>query len=283
MKQIAIVGAGTMGSGIAQVFAQSGFSVVLIDIVAEQLDRAMAKIERGTERLVATGSLSEDQRRALLGRISVAENLDAASGSNLAIEAVVERFEAKRDVLGQLDAVMGSDAILASNTSSISITRLGACTQDPSRFIGMHFVNPVPVMALVEVIRGLDTSDETHGTVMDLAARMGKTPVSISDSPGFALNRLLIPMLNEAMYLLLEGTASAEDIDAVMRLGANHPMGPLALADLIGLDTCLAIMEVLHSELGDDKYRPCPLLRQMVAAGRLGRKSGQGFYAYDAA
>ena len=283
VNRVAIVGAGTMGAGIAQVFAQAGYPVTLIDIVAEQLGRAMDAIRWGTERLVAEGSIDEAQREALLGRISVAAELDAAHGSDLAIEAVVERYEAKRDVLGRLGEVVGRNAILASNTSSLSITRLGACTQDPARFVGMHFVNPVPVMALVEVIRGLATSDETHDAVMTLAARLGKTPLSVSDSPGFALNRLLIPMLNEAAYLLLEGTASAEDIDAVMKLGANHPMGPLALADLIGLDTCLAIMEVLHSQLGDDKYRPCPLLRQMVSAGRLGRKSGRGFHSYDVA
>ena len=280
IQRVAIVGAGIMGSGIAQVFAHTGRHVTLIDISPDQLAHALESVRDRTARLVAKGTMAEEERHALLGRISLSESLGAAGDCELALEAVVERFEAKREVLRGLGEVVAEGAIVASNTSSISITRLASYTADPGRVVGMHFINPAPVMGLVEVIRGLETSDRAHSAVMDLARALGKTPVAVADVPGFVLNRLLIPMLNEAAYLLMEGVATAEDIDTVMHLGANHPMGPLALADLIGLDTCLSIMEVLHTELGDDKYRPCPLLRRMVDAGRLGRKTGRGFYRY---
>jgi len=270
-----------MGSGIAQVFAQAGHDVTLIDIAPGQLERGLTAIATATQRQVAKGRLTEPEQQALLGRIRTHHELAAAASAQLAVEAVVERLEAKTQVLTALDALCPPETILATNTSSLSITQLAALTRRPERVIGMHFVNPAPVMALVEVIRGLATSDEVHRAICELVTSLGKTPVTVQDSPGFVLNRLLIPMLNEAAYLVMEGVARPEEVDAVMRLGANHPLGPLALADLVGLDTCLAIMEVLHRDLGEDKYRPCPLLRRMVSAGYLGRKAGRGFYRYE--
>ena len=270
-----------MGSGIAQVFAQKGYLVTMIDVVPSQLVRGLETIERALRRQVDKSRLTEDERAATMARISTSERLMDAAGAGLVVEAVVEHAETKRQVLTNLSAVCSPEAILATNTSSLSITQLASVVEAPERVIGMHFVNPVPVMPLVEVIRGLATSDATHDAVCRTVRALGKTPVTVEDSPGFVLNRLLIPMLNEAAYLVMEGVSSAEEIDAVMKLGANHPMGPLALADLIGLDTCLSIMQVLHAELGEDKYRPCPLLRKMVSAGHVGRKAGWGFYRYE--
>jgi len=278
---VAVIGAGTMGSGIAQVMAAAGLSVFLTDTAPEQLARGLERIRRATARLVEKGDLAAAAQQALVDRVSVVDGLADISGAQLVIEAIVEQLPAKEQLLRDLDGLLPAETILASNTSSISITRLAAATERPERVIGMHFINPAPVMRLVEVIRGLATSDETAAAVMALAQRLGKVAVTVQDAPGFVLNRLLIPMINEAVYLLQQGVASREDIDAVMKLGANHPMGPLALADLVGLDTCLAIMEVLHRDLGEDKYRPCPLLRTMVAAGYLGRKVGRGFYTYS--
>jgi 3-hydroxybutyryl-CoA dehydrogenase len=278
---IGVIGAGTMGAGIAQVAAQSGFEVMLVDQAMPWLDRGLETIASGLDRLVSKGTLNEAERDAVLARIEGSTEIDHLALCDLVIEAVPESLATKSEVFQQLEAVVDPTALLASNTSSISISALGGIVQDPSRLVGMHFFNPVPVLSLVEVIRGLQTSDDTMAAVMDVARAMGKTPVAIGDSPGFAVNRLLIPMINEAVQLLDEGIASAADIDTAMKLGASHPIGPLALADLIGLDTCLSIMEVLQHDLGDDKYRPAPLLRRMVAAGRLGRKSGQGFHTHE--
>jgi len=280
IEQVGVIGAGAMGSGIAQVFAQAGYRVVLNDVFPEQLIRAMEAIRRHTTRLMEKGQISQAEQQAIIARITVAPTLEEAAQAQLVVEAIVEQTQAKEQLFASLDRASPSETILASNTSSLSISRLAAATARPGQVIGLHFSNPAPLMKLVEVVRGLATTDETHAAVVELVGALGKTPVTIQDSPGFALNRLLIPMLNEAMFLLMEGVASREDIDAVMKLGANHPMGPLALADLIGLDTCLAIMEVLHRDLGEDKYRPCPLLRRMVAAQHLGRKTGRGFYTY---
>jgi 3-hydroxybutyryl-CoA dehydrogenase len=280
IKQVAVVGAGTMGSGIAQVFAQAGYPVIMIDIVPAQLEKAMVSIDRSLQKLVEKGRIAAGDREATLSRLRTAVELEGAAGADLAVEAVIENQALKSDVLGQLDKMLPSRAILATNTSSISITELAAATGRPAQVIGMHFMNPVPLMQLVEVIRGLGTSEETATVTEEMVRRLGKTPVLVNDSPGFVANRILMPMINEAAYTLMEGVAGAEAIDTVMKLGMNHPMGPLALADLIGLDVCLAIMEVLHHNLGDDKYRPCPLMRRMVAAGYLGRKSGRGFYTY---
>jgi len=281
IERVAVIGAGTMGSGIAQTFAVAGLAVTLVDVSDDLVARGIDGIRRGLARMVERGRLDAEARDAALGRIAATTEVGEAARADLVVEAIVERLDAKVDLLAELDRRAPAHTILASNTSSISITRLGAATGRPDRVIGMHFMNPAPVMALVEVIRGLATSDATTDAVVALVERLGKTPVRVDDSAGFALNRLLIPMINEAAFLLMEGVAARDDIDTVMRLGANHPMGPLALADLIGLDTCLAIMEVLHRELGDDKYRPCPLLRRMVAAGHVGRKSGRGFYSYS--
>lgn len=269
-----------MGSGIAQVLAEAGRAVVLVDVSSDLVARGLETVRANTARLVAKERMTADAQASLLGRITGSTSLEGAAQSQLVIEAIVESAEIKAKVFGALDQHAPAETILASNTSSISITRIAAATQRPDRVVGMHFSNPATVMKLVEVVAGLGTSEATLSAVTELARALGKTPVRVTDSAGFALNRILIPMLNEAIYALHEGVASAEDIDTCMILGANHPMGPLALADLIGLDTVLAIMSVLHAELGDDKYRPCPLLRQMVAAGRLGRKAGRGFFVY---
>jgi 3-hydroxybutyryl-CoA dehydrogenase len=277
--RVAVVGAGTMGNGISHVFAQHGHDVVLVDVAQDALERARTTIGANLERQVKKGTLTAEDREATLGRLQTTTETAGAAGAGIIIEAVPESRELKTRVLRGIDAVAG-DAIVASNTSSISITDLAAGVQRPERFIGMHFMNPVPVMKLVEVIRGLQTSDDTMTSVLDLAAGVGKTAVEVNDFPGFVSNRVLMPMINEAVYCFMEGVGRPEAIDTVMKLGMNHPLGPLALADLIGLDTCLAILEVLQRDLGDDKYRPCPLLRKYVAAGWLGKKSGRGFYDY---
>ena len=282
MRRIAVIGSGTMGNGIAHVAALSGLEVGLYDIAEEALARGTATIARNMDRQLRSGRLAADERAAALSRIRTTGDLaQAVSDAELAVEAAPEDASLKYRLFTELDRLAPPGAILASNTSSISITAMGARTTRPDRVIGMHFMNPVPVMRLVEVVRGLRTSDETVRTVMELATRLGKTPVEVNDFPGFVSNRILMPMINEAIFALSEGVADAEAIDAVMRMGMNHPMGPLALADLIGLDTCLGILEVLHRELGDDRYRPAPLLRKYVAAGCLGRKSGRGFHSHE--
>ncbi|WP_279426863.1 3-hydroxyacyl-CoA dehydrogenase family protein [Anaeromyxobacter terrae] len=282
IERIAVVGAGQMGSGIAQVAAQAGLSVVLADASPELARKAVEKLGATLGKLVEKGKIAAGDRDALLGRIKPAASLDDCGGADLAIEAIVENEGVKKDLFRKLDALLPPHAILASNTSSISITAIAAATKRPGQFIGMHFMNPPPVMQLIEIIRGLQTADATYDTVVALAKKLGKTTVTSKDSPGFIVNRILIPLLNEACFALQEGLASPEDIDTGVKLGLNHPMGPLTLADFIGLDTCLYIAEVLHRELGDDKYRPAPLLRQYVAAGWYGRKAGRGFYRYDA-
>jgi len=280
VNNIAVVGAGTMGNGIAHVLAQAGRAVVLVDLSQPLLDRALETIRANLDRQVRKGRLTETDRDDTLARIATGTTLDAVGGAELIVEAATETPDVKFSLFEQLDARAADGAILATNTSSISITEIAAHTRRPDAVIGMHFMNPVPVMPLVEVIRGLETSDATTGAVVAEAEVLGKTPVEVNDYPGFVSNRVLMPMVNEAIYCVMEGVAEPEAVDAVMKLGMNHPMGPLALADLIGLDTCLHILEVLHRGLGDDKYRPCPLLRKMVAAGRLGRKSGRGFHDY---
>ncbi len=280
-ESVAVVGAGTMGNGIAQVFATAGSPVLLVDNVEASLERGMAAIESNLGRLVSKQKITEANSQAALGRIRASTKLEDISSEGLVVEAIVEKFDAKAEVFRRLDRITEPRAILATNTSSISITEIAAQTSRPDRVIGMHFMNPVPVMPLVEIIRGQDTSDETTRIVVEAARALGKEPIEASDYPGFVSNRVLMPMINEAIFCLMEGVATREGIDTVMKLGMAHPMGPLALADLIGLDVCLDILEVLHKGLGDDKYRPCPLLRRMVAARRLGRKTGKGFYEYE--
>lgn len=279
VKSVGIVGAGQMGSGVAQVLAQAKISVILVDVREESLRKSVAGIEKSLGKLFEKGKLQEEPS-VILSRIQTASVLQSLSACDVVIEAVNEDEVLKKSIIQGLDGILAQGAIIATNTSSLSITRLASYTKNPARFIGMHFMNPVPLMSLVEVIRGHQTSDETFFTVQKLTERMGKTPVCVQDYPGFVLNRVLIPMINEAFYILMEGVASAEDIDTTMKLGANHPMGPLALADFIGLDTCLAIMDVLSEGFGDPKFRPCPLLRRYVDAGLLGRKSGSGVYKY---
>ena len=280
IQTIAIIGAGTMGNGIAHTAARSGFKVILHDIAESFLDRAVSTIAKNLEREVAKGKITANDKNAALSRISAVTQNSALSEADFVIEAVIEDIETKLRVFEGMDRIARPDVILASNTSSISITKIASKTKRPDKVIGMHFMNPVPVMSLVEVVRGFATSDETYRMTKELAESLGKTAVEVNDYPGFVSNRVLMPMINEAVYCVMEGVGTAEAIDSVMKLGMNHPMGPLALADLIGLDVCLDIMEVLHSGLGDSKYRPCPLLRKMVDAGHLGRKSGGGFYKY---
>jgi 3-hydroxybutyryl-CoA dehydrogenase len=280
MRQAAVVGAGTMGNGIAHVFAQHGWRVALIDTVPAALEKASTTIRSNLDRQVKKGTIPANDAGQVLGRISTGTALDAAGKAELVVEAASENPGVKFSLFEELDRISQPAAILATNTSSISITEIAGHTRRPEQVIGMHFMNPVPVMQLVEVIRGHATSDATTATVMNAARELGKTPVEVNDYPGFVSNRVLMPMINEAIFCVMEGVATAESIDTVMKLGMAHPMGPLQLADFIGLDVCLAIMEVLHQGLGDDKYRPCPLLRKMVSAGYLGRKSGRGFYVY---
>ncbi|MCZ7597394.1 MAG: 3-hydroxybutyryl-CoA dehydrogenase [Gammaproteobacteria bacterium] len=282
INTIGVVGAGTMGSGIAQAAAVSGCAVVLQDVSEEQIARARKGIERSLSRLVDKGAVDRNVMDNALASITTTTAVDDLAGADMVIEAAVENMDLKLELFAKLDRLMKAGAVLASNTSSLSLTRLAAATARPDKVVGMHFFNPVPLMKLVEVIRALQTSDETHALADEFARRLGKVPVSVKDSPGFVVNRMLVPMINEAVFLLYEGVASAGEIDEAMKLGANHPIGPLALADMIGVDVCYFVMQILLEEFGDSKYRPCPLLKQMVGAGRPGRKSGRGFFDYAA-
>jgi 3-hydroxybutyryl-CoA dehydrogenase len=279
--KIAVIGAGTMGNGIAQTFAVNGYEVTLVEVEQNFLDRGLKTIEKSLSKFVEKEKISEDDKNAAMSRIRGSLSLADVKDADLVVEAIVEDAETKKKVFGELDGIVGKDTILATNTSSISITEIAAATGREDKVIGMHFMNPVPLMKLVEIVRGVGTSDETYAITKETAEKLGKTPVEVNDYPGFISNRVLMPMINEAVYALMEGVASEEAIDTVMKLGMNHPMGPLALADLIGLDVCLSIMEVLYEGFSDSKYRPCPLLRKMVKAGRLGRKTGRGFYNYS--
>jgi len=281
IKTVAVLGAGTMGNGIAHVFARAGYHVILRDVEQRYLDRAMETIGKNLDREVKKGKLTEADKPAVLARFRPVTDMAAIAAADFAVEAVPEKLEIKRSVLGEADRLLAPEAILASNTSSISVTALAALTSRPDRFVGMHFMNPVPVMVLVEVIRALQTSDQTFELTMELARKLGKTPVAVNDAPGFVSNRVLMPLINEAAYCVMEGVATPPAVDAVMKSGMNHPMGPLELADFIGLDVCVDILNVLHEGLGDPKYRACPLLKNYVAAGWLGRKSGRGFYSYS--
>ena len=280
ITKVGIIGAGTMGNGNAQMCAVSGLDVVMVDIADAALQKGVATVSGSLDRLIKKEKISAADKEAAMGRIQTSTDYAVLKGVQIVIEAATENYELKLKILKQVDAVVGPEVILASNTSSISITQLAAATSRADRFIGMHFFNPVPLMALVELIRGLQTSDATHTEVKELAEKLGKTPITVKNAPGFVVNRILVPMINEAFFVLADGLATAEDIDAGMKLGCNHPIGPLALADMVGLDVCLAVMEVYLKDYGDSKYRPCPLLKEMVAAGRLGRKTGQGVYTY---
>ena len=280
IQTVGIIGAGTMGNGIAQACAVSGVNVVMVDISDAAVAKGLATVSGSLDRLIKKEKITEADKSAALSRIKTSTSYDDLKGAQLVIEAATENYDLKVKIVKQLDGMLAPEAIIASNTSSISITKLAAVTARADRFIGMHFFNPVPMMALVEIIRGLQTSDATHAAVHDLSTRLGKSPITVKNAPGFVVNRILVPMINEAFFVLAEGVASAEDIDAGMKLGCNQPIGPLALADMIGLDVCLAVMDVYLQEFGDSKYRACPLLKEMVAAGQLGRKTGKGVYTY---